>query len=114
MIWYVPTCTVSVYIIYIHTDIIYVRMASDVNVYALLCVCRCIHTDPNNTHTMPLSPLDVQVSLSGFPTFPGPGRALEGRRLGMGCFFQVIWDFLGNLSVFNSWPVMRFLIYRYS
>ena len=86
MIWYVPTCTVSVYIIYIHTDIIYVRMASDVNVYALLCVCRCIHTDPNNTHTMPLSPLDVQVSLSGFPTFPGPGRALEGRRLGMGCF----------------------------
>ena len=60
-------------------------MASDVNVYALLCVCRCIHTDPNNTHTMPLSPLDVQVSLSGFPTFPGPGRALEERRLGMGC-----------------------------
>ena len=55
------------------------------------CICALVrlsvypHWPKQHTHTMPLSPLDVQVSLSGFPTFPGPGRALEGRRLGMGC-----------------------------
>ena len=68
--------------IYIHTDInyiIHVRMASDVNVYALLCVCRCIHTDPNNTHTQcHFHPLMFRSACLGSPPFRDPAAPWRG------------------------------------
>ena len=84
MLWYGMYLHVQyVYIyIYIHTDInyiIHVRMASDVNVYALLCVCRCIHTDPNNTHTQcHFHPLMFRSACLGSPPFRDPAAPWRG------------------------------------
>ena len=90
MLWYGMYLHVQYVYIYIHTYR-YKLYNTCTDGFRCECICALVrlsvypHWPKQHTHTMPLSPLDVPVSLSGFPTFPGPGRALEGRRLGMGC-----------------------------